>query len=56
MPKRLVLSHLMEAPQGGANRSFWSLSDIGAVKARVARFYPGPIDLARDGSCYVVRN
>jgi ribonuclease Z len=55
-PKRLVLSHLMSAPASSAQQSLWSLSDIGAVEKRVASFYPGPIDLAKDGSCYIVRN
>jgi len=55
-PKRLVLSHLMGAPEGSANHGLWSLSDIGGVKTRVAEFYSGPVELARDGSCYVVRD
>jgi ribonuclease BN (tRNA processing enzyme) len=54
-PKRLVLSHLMGAPEGSANRGLWSLSDIGGVKAGVARLYSGPIDLARDESCIALR-
>lgn len=54
--KRVVLSHLMGAPEASADRELWSLSDIGAVKKRVAEFYPGPIELARDGSCYAVKD
>ena len=53
-PKRLVLSHLMGAPDGSANRNLWSLSDLAGVKKRVAEFYAGPIALAQDGSCYAV--
>jgi ribonuclease Z len=55
-PKRLVLSHLMGSPVESANHAFWSLSDMDAVKKRVAEFYSGPIELAQDGSCYAVRD
>jgi ribonuclease BN (tRNA processing enzyme) len=56
VPKRLLLSHLMGAPKDSANQSLWSLSDVGGVKARVAEFYSGPIDLAEDGRCYAVKD
>jgi ribonuclease BN (tRNA processing enzyme) len=55
-PKRLVLSHLMGSPVESANHAFWSLSDMDAVKKRVAEFYSGPIELAQDASCYAVRD
>lgn len=53
--RHVVLSHLMRAPAASANAPLWSLSDIAAVKATMARSYRGPIDLARDGSCFVLR-
>ena len=55
MPKRLVLSHLMGAPPGSANRDLWSLSDIARVKKRLAEFYHGPLAVAEDGSCFPLR-
>lgn len=53
--KRVVLSHLMQAPAGSTDASLWSLSDLDSVKGAIAKIYLGRIDVAQDGSCYPLR-
>jgi ribonuclease BN (tRNA processing enzyme) len=54
--RHVILSHFMQAPVTSANAPLWSLTDIGGVRATVARAYRGKIDLAEDLGCYPVKN
>jgi ribonuclease BN (tRNA processing enzyme) len=54
--RHVILSHFMRAPATSANAPLWSLNDIDAVRATIARAYRGRIDLAENLGCYPVKN
>lgn len=52
--KRVVLSHLMEAPAGTSEAEVWSLADLDSITSDIRKEYSGPVDLAADMSCFPV--
>jgi ribonuclease BN (tRNA processing enzyme) len=53
--KRLVLSHLVQAPNSVKTPQWFSLSDLGGAVAEVRKHYPGPVDAAADLMCVPIR-
>ena len=53
--KRLVLSHLMEAPPTVTTREWFSLSNLEQTVADVRKQFTGPVDVAADLQCIPVR-
>jgi len=53
--KRLVLSHLIEAPSTVKTPQWFSLSDLGGAVAEVRKHYAGPVDAATDLQCVPIR-
>lgn len=53
--KRVVLSHLMDAPATVSTREWFSLFDLDRAVAGVRETYSGPVDAASDLQCFPVR-
>jgi len=53
--KRLVLSHIIEAPSETPGRENFSLFDLQAALAEIKKHYSGPVDAAVDLQCFPIR-
>jgi ribonuclease BN (tRNA processing enzyme) len=54
-PKRLVLSHFMQAPATVSTPEWFSLFDLGEAVGEVRKHFSGPIDTAADLQCIPIR-
>ena len=52
--RRLVLSHLIEAPRALATPEWFSLSGLDAAVAAVREHFAGPVDAAVDLTCVAI--
>ena len=54
-PRRLVLSHVIEAPPAYASPQFFGGSDLAQALAEVRGAFTGPVDVATDLQCIPIR-